>query len=346
MRRPRTAVAALGLSAAALVGLVLHEGYSDRAIIPVKGDVPTLGFGSTTRADGSPVRLGDTTTPPQALARALRDVQQFEGALKTCVTVPLAQHEYDAYVSFAYNVGPRAFCQSTLVKKLNTQDYAGAVPRAAALALLPGPRLRAARPMHACAVAWPSAARPNTGSASGRRRERDSVAVPTGWPWRRLASLYDRLRLAQGRELRSSAVGRRHSQHSNRPKPQAQTRQAEGHRPGRHPVRRPHPGRPRKGRHPHPGGTRLCSRSSRCCLHYPPWLCAACTTLPPPVSCPSPPEMLMRPPKDLRSLPSPEPSSQLPDLPRERRATEGPAGWWRRGLFAFVDTNSHDRMSD
>lgn len=35
-------------------------------------------------------------------------------------------------------------------------------------------------------------------------------------------------------------------------------------------------------------------------------LCA-CTTLPPPVSCPSPPEMLMRPPQALRSLPSPEP---------------------------------------
>ncbi len=33
----------------------------------------------------------------------------------------------------------------------------------------------------------------------------------------------------------------------------------------------------------------------------------ACTTLPPPVSCPSPPEMLMRPPQALRSLPSPEP---------------------------------------
>ena len=126
MRRPRTTVAALGLSAAALVGLVLHEGYSDRAIIPVKGDVPTLGFGSTTRTDGLPVRPGDTTTPPQALARALRDVQRFEGALKTCVTVPLAQHEYDAYVSFAYNVGPRAFCQSTLVRKLNAGDYPGA----------------------------------------------------------------------------------------------------------------------------------------------------------------------------------------------------------------------------
>ena len=123
MIRPlqRRTVAALTLSAAALVGIVLHEGYTDRAVIPVKGDVPTIGFGTT-----SGVKIGDTTTPPKALARALIDVQQFEGALKTCVTVPLAQHEYDAYVGFAYNVGRRAFCQSTLVKKLNAGDYTGA----------------------------------------------------------------------------------------------------------------------------------------------------------------------------------------------------------------------------
>ncbi len=48
-------------------------------------------------------------------------------------------------------------------------------------------------------------------------------------------------------------------------------------------------------------------------------LCA-CTTLPPPVSCPSPPEMLMRPPQTLRSLPSPEP---LP--PTTRPATRTPS---------------------
>ena len=118
---PRRSLAALSLSAAALVGIVLHEGYSDRAIIPVPGDVPTIGFGTT-----SGEKLGDTITPPQALARALVDVQQFEGAIKTCVTVPLTQNEYDAYVSFAYNVGSRAFCQSTLVKKLNLGDFKGA----------------------------------------------------------------------------------------------------------------------------------------------------------------------------------------------------------------------------
>jgi len=118
---PRLAVATLSLSAAGLVGIVLHEGYSERAIVPVRGDVPTIGFGTT-----AGVKPGDTTTPPKALARALVDVQQFEGALRECVDVPLSQHEYDAYVSFAYNVGGRAFCASTLVKRLNAQDYAGA----------------------------------------------------------------------------------------------------------------------------------------------------------------------------------------------------------------------------
>jgi lysozyme len=119
--KPRNAAAVLALSAAALVGIVLHEGYTDRAVIPVKGDVPTIGFGIT---EG--VKLGDKTTPPEALARALRDVQKFEGALKSCVTVPLAQHEYDALVSFSYNAGSSAFCKSTLVRKLNAEDYFGA----------------------------------------------------------------------------------------------------------------------------------------------------------------------------------------------------------------------------
>ena len=117
-RRP---LAVLVLSASALVGLALHEGYSDRAIIPVPGDKPTIGFGTT---DG--VQMGDRITPPQALSRALSDAQKFEGAPKQCVKVPLHQHEYDAYISLAYNIGPTAFCGSTLVRKLNTEDYDGA----------------------------------------------------------------------------------------------------------------------------------------------------------------------------------------------------------------------------
>jgi lysozyme len=121
MKIDRRVIATLSLSAAALVGLVMSEGYTDRAVIPVKGDVPTIGFGTT-----QGVRMGDTTTPQKALGRALQDVQGFEGALKKCVAVPLYQYEYDAYVDFSYNVGSANFCGSTMVKKLNAGDYSGA----------------------------------------------------------------------------------------------------------------------------------------------------------------------------------------------------------------------------
>lgn len=126
MNVPRTGLAALGLSAAALIGIAINEGYTDRAIIPTKGDVPTVGFGTTTRPDGSPVQLGDRTNPVEALERKARDLQRFEGALKSCVRVPLYQHEYDAYVDLAYNIGPGAFCGSTVVRRLNAMDYEGA----------------------------------------------------------------------------------------------------------------------------------------------------------------------------------------------------------------------------
>lgn len=114
----RTGIATLALSATALVALALSEGYTGKAVQPLPGDKPTIGFGTT---DG--VRMGDTITPPKALERKLRDVQAFEGALKQCVQVPLYQHEYDAYVSLAYNIGSKAFCGSTLVRELNAGNY-------------------------------------------------------------------------------------------------------------------------------------------------------------------------------------------------------------------------------
>jgi len=117
----RKHVATISLSATALVALLLHEGYRENAYTPVAGDVPTIGFGTT-----AGVKLGDRTTPEKALNVALKDVQKFEGALKECVTVALAQHEYDAYISLSYNIGSNAFCKSTLVRKLNAGDYEGA----------------------------------------------------------------------------------------------------------------------------------------------------------------------------------------------------------------------------
>lgn len=126
MRSPRLVISTLALSASALIGLAVSEGYSDRAYIPTKGDVPTLGFGTTTRPDGAPVQMGDRTNPVEALQRKQRDLVKFEGAVKRCVHVPLHQAEYDVYVDMSYNIGTAGFCGSTIVKRLNAQDYAGA----------------------------------------------------------------------------------------------------------------------------------------------------------------------------------------------------------------------------
>jgi lysozyme len=117
----RTPIFGLGISGVALIGLLVAEGYRDHAYIPVAGDVPTIGFGTTEN-----VKMGDKVTVTQALNRAMIDVQKFEGAIKSCVKVPLHQYEYDAYTSLAYNIGSGAFCRSTLVRKLNAGDYAEA----------------------------------------------------------------------------------------------------------------------------------------------------------------------------------------------------------------------------
>ena len=122
MKHPRTALAALTLSASALVGIAVHEAYRPVAYLPTPNDVPTIGFGTT-----AGVKLGDKITVERALVRLLADADKFQRELKSCVgEVPLHQHEWDAYVSWAYNVGTGAACRSTLVKKLKAGDYPGA----------------------------------------------------------------------------------------------------------------------------------------------------------------------------------------------------------------------------
>lgn len=118
----RTLVASLTLSASALVGLAVHEGYREEAYIPVKGDRPTLGFG-----DAQGVKLGDRTDPVRALIRLNQQADAFQQQMRQCIgDVPMYQHEWDSIISWSFNVGARAACGSTLVKRLQTFDYAGA----------------------------------------------------------------------------------------------------------------------------------------------------------------------------------------------------------------------------
>lgn len=120
MRTDRRAVAALAASASALVGIAVFEGFRDRAYDDGVG-VQTVGFGTT-----SGVKPGDRITVERALVRLADDVGATERGLQACMAdVQLAQYEWDAIVSWTYNVGVGAACRSTLVRKAKAGDYAG-----------------------------------------------------------------------------------------------------------------------------------------------------------------------------------------------------------------------------
>lgn len=125
--KQRMAVAGLVISAAAFVGIVNDEWFTDTAVIPTKNDRPTVGFGSTFWEDGRPVKMGERITPVRAVRLASHHISKEEARLRQCLgNTPLHQHEYDAVVSWTYNVGSGAACSSTLVRKLRARDYEGA----------------------------------------------------------------------------------------------------------------------------------------------------------------------------------------------------------------------------
>ena len=86
----------------------------------------TIGLGTTVYSNGQPVKKGDTCTKEQALQYKAHDLRRFENCVNSAVKVSINQNQFDALVSLAYNIGEKAFSNSTLVKKLNTGDYQGA----------------------------------------------------------------------------------------------------------------------------------------------------------------------------------------------------------------------------
>ena len=88
--------------------------------------VRTIGYGTTAAVPGA-ARIEGPITEAEAdlwLRRSL--ARQYEPAVEQAVEVPLASHQFDALVSFVYNVGAAAFRRSTLLRKLNRRDYSGA----------------------------------------------------------------------------------------------------------------------------------------------------------------------------------------------------------------------------
>ncbi|MCJ8053914.1 lysozyme [Shinella curvata] len=86
----------------------------------------TIGVGHTSAAGLPSVAKGLKITAAESDEILSRDLKTFEAGVRAAVKVPLNQNEFDALVSLAFNIGVGAFSKSTLVKKLNAGDRAGA----------------------------------------------------------------------------------------------------------------------------------------------------------------------------------------------------------------------------
>ena len=107
----------LSLSAAGLIAIASHEAYSPKPYVDLAG-IWTNGFGNTHNAQHN-------VTVPQALDQLNTNSLEAQAAVTNCITKPLTQSQFDAFVDFTFNVGSNAFCKSTVVKKFNSGDVAG-----------------------------------------------------------------------------------------------------------------------------------------------------------------------------------------------------------------------------
>lgn len=108
------------ISASGLALLKRHEGCAFKAYLDT-GGVWTIAYGHTRG-----VKEGDTCDADQAVAWLDEDADEAKRAVNQLVTVPLSQNKFDALVSFVFNIGRPAFFTSTMLRKLNASDFAGA----------------------------------------------------------------------------------------------------------------------------------------------------------------------------------------------------------------------------
>ena len=124
----RKLIAGIVLSAAALVGIITREGFTEKAVIPIPGDRPTIGYGSTFNNMGLPVKMGDTITRTAALELAKNSIENtYSAGIKKCASdLLLTQYEFDFLVDTAYNIGVKAVCKSSMITKFRQGDSLGA----------------------------------------------------------------------------------------------------------------------------------------------------------------------------------------------------------------------------
>lgn len=86
----------------------------------------TIGYGWTHPVDGKPIRAGMTIKQETADRLLKTGLVSYECDVSRLVKAGLTQGQFDALVSFTYNLGARSLSTSTLLRKLNSGDYAGA----------------------------------------------------------------------------------------------------------------------------------------------------------------------------------------------------------------------------
>jgi lysozyme len=93
---------------------------------PCPAGYPTFGWGSRYDINGQAVKNGDIISKQEAEELLRYECKSYSEVINQCVTVPLNQNQFDALVSFTFNVGPNAFKGSTLLRELNKKNYSGA----------------------------------------------------------------------------------------------------------------------------------------------------------------------------------------------------------------------------
>lgn len=110
---------------AAAINLIKEfEGFESEAYIDTDG-TPVIGYGLS-RIAGKPVQIGDRILPEQADAALKTQLLEIQQHLDKTVKVKLSDRQLSALASLSYNVGVGFIENSTLLRKLNAGDYAGA----------------------------------------------------------------------------------------------------------------------------------------------------------------------------------------------------------------------------
>ena len=128
MNKTKIFAVCLAASAAFFTLIKNDEGFTSKPVIPVKGDRPTQGHGSTFNPNGSPVKMTDPPITRATADKWLRnDVSKREIAFRNSLKgVKLSQAEYDLYLDFSYQYGTSAFANSSMLRNLKAGKYRAA----------------------------------------------------------------------------------------------------------------------------------------------------------------------------------------------------------------------------